>query len=211
MALVKDIGKRVYAVKIHNILDEYGPGIISQIKIAGAQRVWVDHKLHDIPHTVNLRAKALRQNGADILTVHASGGAEMMRAAVENFSGGEVFAVSVLTSLSSGVAKNIFKEENIESLVLRLAQISKSAGVHGLVCGASEIKAIKNNPDLKEIKLVVPGIRSEGVEKHDQQRTDTPKNAIIAGACLLVVGRQITKAKDPVAALENLQQEIGNL
>lgn len=202
IALVKKVGHLVYAVKIHNLYDKFGPEIVRILKEAGAEKVWVDFKLYDIPNTGRLRAENIT---ADILSVHASGGIKMMKEIVA--SGKEIFAVTALTSFSPFEIKQIYNRE-VEDAVLVLAGLAKEAGTSGVVCSPKEIKMLKGNIEFKDLKLVVPGIRSLGVDSNDQNRTGTPSQAILDGADYLVVGRQITKADDPVAEVKKLCQEI---
>ena len=208
LELEKKIGHTVYCIKIHNLYDKFGPGIVKELKDAGASKVWVDFKLHDIPNTVKLRAQALAESGCEIITVHASGGVEMLAAAKAGFNSGKVYAVTALTSLSEESLTKIYKSSNAEELVIRLAGLVKESGVVGLVCSPKEISAIRAITDFNNLELVIPGIRSAGVNSDDQQRFDTPTNALKAGANYLVVGRQITKAEDPVQAINLLEEEI---
>ena len=211
LEFVKNFGPRFYCVKIHGLYDEFGPGIVNELKSAGAQRVWVDTKLHDIPNTVKLRAKAIGNSSADILSVHASGGVEMLKAAKLGFGKGKVYAVTALTSLTDADLKKIYNAQGAEEVVARLAGLVKESGVDGLVCSPKEIAMLRGNADFKNLELVVPGIRSEGVSPDDQQRFDTPTNALKAGANFLVMGRQITHAPDPQAALDALEKEIAKV
>ncbi len=207
--LASKIGSRVHAIKVHNVFDLQGPSVVKQLREAGAQRVWVDAKLHDIPNTVRLRAKAIANSGADILTVHASGEIEMMMAAVES-GPAEIFAITVLTSLGEEQAHLLYGQPS-KAAVLYLARLAKLAGVHGIVCSPKEVGILAKRPELKGLKFVTPGIRSAGKNAEDQQRVDTPAAAIKAGVTLLVVGRKITQASDPVAALEELEAEIAGV
>jgi orotidine-5'-phosphate decarboxylase len=200
--LVKEVGPLVYAVKIHNLYDKFGPDIVRVLKEAGAEKVWVDFKLYDIPNTGKLRALDIT---ADIISVHASGGVQMMKEAVA--SGKEIFAVTVLTSFSSSEVKQIYNRE-VDDAVLVLARLAKEAGVSGIVCSPKEIKMLKSSPEFKDLKLVVPGIRSVGVDMNDQNRVSTPAQALEDGADYLVIGRQITQATDPAAEVQKLCEEI---
>lgn len=206
--LVRKIGKRVFCIKIHNLYDEFGPGIVSELKQAGALRVWMDAKLHDIPNTVKLRAQAFAKAGCDIITVHASGGVEMMSAAKLGFGNGKVFAITALTSLDDESIKKIYNSEDAKELVSRLAPMVKEAGIPGLVCSPKEIQMLRSDPAYRDLELAVPGIRSAGIDSHDQKRFDTPENAIKAGANYLVIGRQLTKAADLLRALDFLENEL---
>jgi orotidine-5'-phosphate decarboxylase len=202
LALVKKVGHLFYAVKIHNLYDKFGPSVVDKIKGAGAEKVWVDFKIYDIPNTGRLRADSLT---ADIISVHASAGIKMMREIVA--SGKEIFAVTALTSFSPEEIKNIYNRE-VTDVVLLLAKMAKEAGVAGVVCSSVEIKMLKTHTELDGLKLVVPGIRSSGVDVNDQNRVGTPGQALADGADYLVVGRQITQSKNPVEEVRKLSEEI---
>lgn len=207
LALASSIGPQVYAIKVHDRYDALGPSIVGELKDAGASRVWMDAKLHDIPNTARARAKAFAENGVDIITVHASGGVDMMRAAKEGAGSAEVYAVTVLTSLSESAAESVYHKPVAEQ-VLALAHLAQEAGVDGVVCSPQEVAMLAADPSLKDLKLVVPGVRSPGADQHDQKRVATPKEAIAAGATHLVVGRQVTTAQDPAAALAAIASEL---
>ncbi len=200
--LVKEVGPLVYAVKIHNLYDKFGPDIVRVLKEAGAEKVWVDFKLYDIPNTGKLRAENI---SADILSVHASGGVKMMKEAC--FSGKEIFAVTILTSFDSFEVKQIYNRE-VKDVVLVLAKLAKDAGVAGIVCSSQDLKMLKSHLELADLKFIVPGIRSVGVDLDDQNRVSTPKIAIQDGADYLVIGRQITKSDNPLAEFLKIQKEI---
>lgn len=202
LSLVKKVGHLVYAVKIHNLYDKFGPSIVDQLKEAGAEKVWVDFKLYDIPNTGRLRAENIN---ADIISVHASGGVKMMKEIVS--SGKEIFAVTALTSFSLDEVRQIYNRE-LDEVVLNLAHLAKEAGVAGIVCSPQEIKILRSHEEFKDLKIVTPGIRSAGVNTNDQNRVATPKDAIENGADYLVIGRQITKADDPVLALLDIEKEL---
>ncbi len=204
LELMPLIGPRLYAVKVHNHYDLHGPDVVADLKEAGAARVWVDAKLHDIPHTVWLRLAVYAAAGADIVSVHASGGVEMMKAAVD--VGLQVYAITVLTSLSATQVSGLFCSTP-QNAAGRLAHWAREAGVHGLVCSPQEVAALRSYG----LDLVVPGVRSPGVDAGDQQRTGTPAGAVAAGAARLVVGRQITEAEDPVAALDQIEAELAEI
>lgn len=202
VALVKKVGQMVYAVKVHNLYDKIGPDIVRILKDAGAEKVWVDFKLYDILNTAKLRAESIT---ADIISVHASGGVKMMQAAVA--SGKEIFAVTALTSFSSQEIKQIYNQE-LNDVVLTLTRLAQEARVAGIVCSPLELAMLRKYPEFKDLKLVVPGIRSMGINANDQHRVSTPLEALQNGADYLVIGRQVTKADDPVKALLDINQEI---
>lgn len=220
--ITKAIGPRLYAIKVHDLLDQYGPIVIDRLKREGARRVWADLKLHDIPNTVGLRARRLIEDGADIITVHASGGIEMMQAAVrqagvidgqrERTGSGdgtryEVYAVTVLTSLIEEDAHLTFGH-SARAAALKLARDAQLAGVHGIVCSAHEVALLSQRPELAGLKFITPGVRSPGADAADQKRVDTHANAIKNGATHLVVGRKFTEASDPIAVLDQIETEI---
>lgn len=204
--LASKVGDRVHAIKIHNAFDQQGPGVVQRLRDAGARRVWVDAKLHDIPNTVKHRAKAIAESGADILTVHASGEIEMMKAAVES-GPAEIYAITVLTSLSEEQA-HLLHGQPSKAGALYLARLAKLAGVHGVVCSPKEVGILAKSPELQGLKFITPGVRSSGKATDDQKRVDTPAGAITSGSTHLVIGRQITQAVDPVGALRQIEEEI---
>ena len=207
LALVSSIGERVYAIKIHNVYDRLGPGIVGELKDASAHKVWMDAKLHDIPNTVRLRSRAYAEADIDIISVHAAGGIEMMQAAREGAPNAEIYAITVLTSLSAEEAQVIYGR-TLEEEVYALAHLAKDAGVHGIVCSPQEVAMLAKDPALAGLKFVVPGVRSAGIALNDQKRTALPKEALHSGATHLVIGRQITTASDPLVALDALEQEL---
>jgi orotidine-5'-phosphate decarboxylase len=213
--LIMKLGQRLRAVKLHDLLDFYGPSIIVALKEAGAEVPWVDYKLHDTKDTVALRVRALIKNGAKIITVHASGGIPMMKAAVEaTFSESgerlaEIYGITLLTSLDDVEIGRIYgKDRTREQIVHELALMAHEAGVRTVVCSAMEVKMLKESSDLPEMRFTVPGTRSAGVALGQQKRSGTPKQAIDDGADELVAGSQVTKAEDPVAAFESMASEI---
>ncbi len=206
LELVSKVGNQVYAIKIHNLFDQYGPSVVQQLRNAGARRVWVDAKLKDIPHTVKLRAKAIAESGADILTVHASGEIEMMMAAVEA-GPAEIYAVTVLTSLDEEQT-SLMHGQPPKAEVLYLARLAKLAGVHGVVCSPEEVRVLAKRPELEGLKFVTPGIRSSGSATDDQKRVGSPWGTIASGSTHLVIGRQITRAPNPMAILREIEEQV---
>ena len=194
-----------------------GPQIVKDVVASGA-KVFLDLKFHDIPHQVAGAARSAAQLGVSLFTVHASGGAEMMRAAVEavtevaekeHTSRAAVLAVSVLTSIDANTLAQIGVNASPEESVLRLVKLAQQAGVDGVVASpqeTSKIRAAVTNPDFL---IVTPGIRPAGKDGgDDQRRVATAAAALIAGASYLVVGRPITAAPDPVAAASEIANEM---
>jgi orotidine-5'-phosphate decarboxylase len=162
--------------------------------------VFLDLKLHDIPATVAGAVRAVARLRPDVLTVHAAGGADVIRAAVEAAAPATlVAAVTVLTSLGDDDLGRIGLNGPVPDAVLRLAALSVQAGAQGVVCSPREVSAVRSEvgPD---VTLITPGVRPAGSEAHDQARVATPEEAMLAGADLLVIGRPITSAPDPGAA-----------
>lgn len=189
-----------------------GPPVVRRLAEEG-RHVFLDLKLHDIPNTVAGAARAAAAMGVRLLTVHASGGEAMLRAAVaavgeENArSAGHtrLLAITVLTSLDDRSLTTVMGDgANVERAVGRLAGLARESGVDGAVSSVGECRAIKLScgPDFL---VVTPGIRLAGEGAADQKRIATPAVARAAGADFLVVGRSITKADDPAAALDRIR------
>lgn len=177
----------------------YGPDVVATVRGASGVHVFLDLKLHDIPATVAGAARAVSRLKPEILTVHASGGPEMIRAAVESAPGTCVAAVTVLTSLGASDLTRMGIPGPVDDVVRRLSSLAVSAGARGLVCSPHEVAAVRAEvgPD---VMLITPGVRPAGADLHDQARVATPEEAIRSGADLLVIGRPITRAPDPGAA-----------
>ena len=177
----------------------YGPDVVATVRGASGVEVFLDLKLHDIPATVAGAVRAVSRLRPEILTVHAAGGSELIRAAVEAAPGTCVAAVTVLTSLGDRDLSELGMEGSVSDVVRRMAVLSVAAGARGLVCSPHEVAAVRAEvgPD---VTLITPGVRPAGAESHDQARVATPEEALRAGADLLVIGRPITRAPDPGAA-----------
>jgi orotidine-5'-phosphate decarboxylase len=169
----------------------------------GGAEFFLDLKLHDIPNTVAGAVKSAGICEADFLTVHASGGLEMMQAAVKAAGKTKILAVTVLTALSDDDIASIGQKGPAAEQVLRLAKLAVKAGVSGVVCSPKEITLLRKELP-KGFLLVVPGIRPAGTEVGDQKRVMTPQEAAQLGADYLVIGRPITAANDPAAAAKSM-------
>jgi len=172
--------------------------------------IFLDLKLHDIPHTVSGAAKAVAHLAPKFLTVHASGGNAMVKAAVEALPNTKVTGVTILTSLSeSDVSEIGFKSASLHSAV-GLARIAVNAGARAIVCSPLEISAVRLEVGTTPV-IITPGVRPlDMVGTDDQQRTMTPQDAIAAGANLVVIGRPITQSWARGAqAMKERAQEIG--
>jgi orotidine-5'-phosphate decarboxylase len=185
-----------------------GPGVVRAAAARG-RPVFLDLKLHDIPNTVEGAARSAAATGASLLTVHASGGAEMIRAAVRGAGGHvRVLAVTVLTSIDSAALETIGLAGPPEAAVVRLARLAAGAGAGGLVCSPHEVAQVRAAVGPGPL-LVVPGVRPPGAAKGDQARVATPAEAVRAGADVIVVGRPLRDAADPVAAARDIAASLG--
>lgn len=177
----------------------YGPDVVATVRGASGVEVFLDLKLHDIPATVAGAARAVARLRPEILTVHAAGGTDVIRAAVDAAPGTCVAAVTVLTSMGDDDLADLGIPGTVSDVVRRMAVLSVEAGARGLVCSPHEVAAVRAEvgPD---VALITPGVRPAGTDQHDQARVATPEAALKAGADLLVIGRPITRAPDPGAA-----------
>jgi orotidine-5'-phosphate decarboxylase len=173
-----------------------------------AGRLFLDLKLHDIPNTVAGAVGSIRDLGADLLTVHAAGGPAMLQAAAEAARGEVgILAVTVLTHLDAAALEALDLPGPGEQRVRRWTALARAAGCAGVVCSALEVAALRaENP--APFLFVTPGIRPAGTEAGDQRRVATPAAALAAGADLLVIGRPLTRARDPEACLDALEREL---
>jgi orotidine-5'-phosphate decarboxylase len=181
-----------------------GPDAIAGMSEQGFD-VFADLKLYDIPTTVNRAARVMGALGVSYLTVHASGGVSMMRAAVEGLQegaaaagveAGKVVAVTVLTSDTTAPSH----------IVPKRVALALEAGAGGLVCAAADLKEVRELAP--RLTRIVPGIRPEGAPRHDQGRAATPREALDGGADLLVIGRTVTRADDHRAAAQQIVAEL---
>ena len=187
-----------------------GPPLIQDLKDRG-KRVFLDLKYHDIPHTVARATEAAAELGVDMLTLHASGGETMMRAARDavGADGPALIGVTLLTSFTAADVEQVWDKElrSLRDEVARLAGFAVAAGLDGVVSSALEVETLKRRHGADFI-LVTPGIRPTGEVAGDQVRTATPAEAIRAGADYLVIGRPVHAAPDPAAAFAALLEEV---
>lgn len=187
-----------------------GPGTIDALVRVG-KPVFVDAKLHDIPSQVAAAAERIGKHGARWVTAHASGGGDMLEAAVEGLARGAagseagVLGVSVLTSLTKSDLERVGIQRTPGQLVGKMAKVADEAGCEGLVCSPLELNVVAQAAPT--LKRVTPGIRLTDLGD-DQARTATPREAIARGATMLVIGRPITQAEDPAAAAAAILADI---
>jgi len=186
-----------------------GPGVVEHLSGKG-HPVFLDLKVHDIPNTAAGAVRSAAGLGVRLLTVHASGGRAMLEAAAEAAPGGlRLLAVTVLTSLDDVALAEVMGEgAGAEEAVGRLAALARGSGIDGAVASVRECRALKAVCG-EEFLVATPGIRLAGGDVHDQKRVATPADAREAGSDFLVVGRAITAAADPAAALARVRREAG--
>jgi orotidine-5'-phosphate decarboxylase len=219
-ALVDTLGDacRFYKVGLE-LFSAEGPDIVRKLVGLGNE-VFVDLKLHDIPNTVRSAARAVASLGASLLTVHASGGVDMVRAAVEGAREGAspgrvgtrtcgILGVTILTSHTAESQARAWGRPHLEVShdVQRLATDTAQAGAAGIVCSGHEAAQVRAEFG-DRLGLLIPGIRLAGGDAHDQQRVITPRAAAEAGATWIILGRAVTAASDPRSAMAQVQEQL---
>lgn len=205
------IGPVTGALKLGmEFVNSFGPSGIEYIKKAAPDAaLFIDLKFHDIPNTVAAAVRTVCRNfDPAYLNVHAAGGPSMMRTAKEACEGqAKLLAVTILTSLNQDELTQIGYAESLTTQVVKMAKLTKDAGLDGVVCSAYEIELIRKacGPGFE---LMVPGIRPAGADVGDQKRVMSPKEAISAGATHLVIGRPITGASDPAKAAQDILDSL---
>ncbi len=215
-ALVKKLSPHVTWFKVgSHLFTREGPRVCAMVKDSGAN-LFLDLKYHDIPNTVYGAVRSAMQLNVDMLTLHASGGEDMLRAArraVEESGRGDVVlvAVTVLTHLKIDDLGSLFGSSSTpDEMILSLAGTARRAGTTGVVASARELRLIKDHLG-EDFKVVTPGIRlPDKNAKDDQVRVVTPEKAVSDGADWIVVGRPIIAAPDPVAACLEIQQRMSS-
>jgi orotidine-5'-phosphate decarboxylase len=201
-ASIYKVGKQLFTAE--------GPQVVCDL-VASRRKVFLDLKFHDIPTTVASAVGEAAQLNVSMLTVHASGGARMLRAATEAAAASSskplILAVTVLTSLSDSDLQEIGVNGRVLDQTLRLSALAQANGCGGVVASAQEARQIRRMVG-EGFALITPGIRPRGGDAGDQARVVTPAQAIEAGASHIVVGRPITAAQDPAAAARVIVQEI---
>jgi orotidine-5'-phosphate decarboxylase len=212
MALIERLGESCRFYKVGSeLFTSEGPRAVDALRDAGCD-VFLDLKFHDIPTTVERAAAAAAARGARLLTVHASGGRAMVEAAVRG--AGErcgVLAVTVLTSHDAPSLAEAWGRSSvtIDDEVLRLADLARAAGAHGIVCSGHEAPAVRARHG-SALHLLVPGVRLAGGDAHDQARVVTPAAAAARGASYLILGRAVTATTDPRAAMRQVWADLSS-
>ena len=211
LTLVQTLDERCRFYKVGSeLFTASGADIIQWLRDTGCD-VFLDLKFHDIPNTVAGAMRNVAKMGVRLATVHASGGLKMMEAAVDA-AGPEcgVLAVTILTSLDDAQLGEAWGRDrvDVENEVLRLAELARSAGCHGIVCSGQEAEAVHSRHSTA-LKLLIPGIRLPGDPAGDQARIVTPSEAAKAGGSYLVVGRSVTSAPEPREAMRRVNASLG--
>ena len=212
MALVDKLDPAACKLKVgKEMFTLFGPELVKSL-IAKGFDIFLDLKFHDIPNTVAKACKAAAEMGVWMVNVHASGGMEMMKAAKNAITGSshpqtKLIAVTVLTSMDQAQLNDVVPEVSPAEQVKKLAQLTADSGLDGVVCSAKEAVMLRETHN-DEFLLVTPGIRPAGADVGDQKRVMTPVDAIDAGVSYLVMGRPITQAENPLAALQAVNQSL---
>ena len=211
LALVSELDPEKCRVKVgKELFTSAGPTLIEKLVGQGFD-VFLDLKYHDIPNTVARACSAASDLGVWMLNVHASGGLAMLNSAREAVEKSHhkplLIAVTVLTSLSTHNLAELGLTSSVEDQVIRLAKLTQSAGLDGIVCSPQEVSIMRKHMG-QDFKLITPGIRPAGSANEDQKRVMTPAEAITMGSDYLVIGRPITQATDPMQALQDIEAEI---
>jgi orotidine-5'-phosphate decarboxylase len=210
LGLVKQLRDQISFFKIGlQLYTAEGPEVVRTVLATGA-KVWLDIKLHDIPNTVARAVESASHLGVHMLTIHLSGGSEMIRAATAARANNVLLlGVTVLTSATEQTLREIGISSTVEDQVLRLAKLGVEAGIDGVVASPHEIRKLRTEFGNK-IKIAVQGIRPTWAEPGDQKRFMTPREALEAGADYIGIGRPITAHRDPREAVAKILKEIGH-
>jgi len=203
------VGPHVRTMKVGlELYLRHGAEAVRAVREAsGGREIFLDLKLHDIPHTVGGAARSVADLAPDYLTVHASGGQDMVRAAVDALPGTAVAGVTVLTSLSADYLTRVGMTGTPRDVVLRLAVLAVEAGARAIVCSPLEVSDVRRVVG-PAITLITPGVRPIGSGTGDQSRIATPEQALAQGADLVVVGRPLTGAAEPARAAAGLAASL---
>ena len=211
LATLKGLGDAIDWVKIGlQLFTSCGPDIVREINDLG-YRVFLDLKLHDIPNTVAKAVQSIAALPVELLTLHGSGGGEMIewanKARQDYAPDLSLLAVTVLTSMDDAQLRGINVSATAEAQVRHLAELSLQAGAQGLVCSSLELRPLRARFGPEPL-LVTPGIRPQGSDSDEQKRVMTPSLASAAGSSFIVVGRPILRADDPAAAARAIRAEL---
>ena len=209
--VVKKLYKLVYGFKVgyRSFYNKDADKLIAEIK-RKKSRLFLDLKLHDIPNTVSSAIESLKNINPDFLTLHISGGEEMLKSALKNVKKfnlkTKVLGVTLLTSLDAKDSKKIYGEKNTDILIKKLAFIARNANIAGLICSGQDLKSLKS---FKKLLKVTPGVKLLD-RKDDQKRVSFVHDALNNGANFVVIGRELINAKDPMKLLNEYNKKYEN-
>ena len=209
--VVKKLHKLVYGFKVgyRSFYNKDADKLIAEIK-RKKSKLFLDLKLHDIPNTVSSAIESLKNINPDFLTLHISGGEEMLKFALKNIKKfnlkTKVLGVTLLTSLDGKDSKKIYGEKDTNKLIKKLALIASNAKIAGLICSGQDLKSLKS---FKRLLKVTPGVKLLD-RKDDQKRVSFVHDAINSGANLVVIGRELINAKDPMKLLNEYSKKYEN-
>ena len=209
--VVKKLYKLVYGVKVgyRSFYNKDADNLIAEIK-RKKSKLFLDLKLHDIPNTVSGAIESLKNINPDFITLHISGGEEMLKVALKNIKKfnlkTKVLGVTLLTSLDGKDSKKIYGEKDTDKLIKKLALIASNAKIAGLICSGQDLKSLKS---FKKLLKVTPGVKLLD-RKDDQKRVSFVHDAINNGANFVVIGRELINAKDPMKLINEYNKKYEN-
>ena len=209
--VVKKLYKLVYGFKVgyRSFYNKDADKLIAEIK-RKKSRIFLDLKLHDIPNTVSSAIESLKNINPDFLTLHISGGEEMLKSAIKNIKKfnlkTKVLGVTLLTSLDGKDSKKIYGEKDTDKLIKKLALIASQAKIAGLICSGQDLKPLKS---FKKLLKVTPGVKLLD-RKDDQKRVSFVHDALNSGANFVVIGRELINAKDPMKLINEYNKKYEN-
>ena len=208
--LIKELKNHIYGVKVgYQFFFNFGEKGYSFLK-KNNLNIFFDFKLHDIPNTVAMGISSLNRLDPDMLTVHISGGKNMLVSANKNSKNTKIIGVSILTSLDKKNIFNIYNRKNTKTLIKKMVSLAIDSKIYGIVCSPKEVKYVKEFAKSK-LKIITPGIRlkNQKIRNDDQKRFLLPKEAIKLGADYLVIGRPIIASNNPLYLVKSINDQIG--
>ena len=209
--VVKKLHKIVYGFKVgyRSFYNKDADKLITEIK-RKKSRLFLDLKLHDIPNTVSSAIESLKNINPDFLTLHISGGEEMLKSALQNIKNfnlkTKILGVTLLTSLDNKDSKKIYGEKNTDKLIKKFALIANKSKIAGLICSGQDLKSLKS---FKKLLKITPGVKLLD-RKDDQKRVSFIHDALNNGANFVVIGRELINAKDPIKLLNEYSKKYDN-
>ncbi len=211
ITIVKKLHRHVYGFKVgyRSFYNNRSNELISEIKKSKC-KLFLDLKLHDIPNTVKSAIDSLSKINPDFITLHISGGNEMMKAAVSSIKKNKlktkILGVTLLTSLDGQDSEKIYKERNTKKLVKKFAEIAKNVNIHGLICSGDDLKVLRK---FNKLIKITPGIKMFA-RNDDQKRVTFAHNALQDGASFVVIGRELIESKKPIDLLKKYGEQNKN-